>query len=80
MQLAEMLNSTVNQLRNIIASFPQRRQWDRHHIEPVIKVIAKFPPRNHRLQIAVRCRNHPNIDVDQFTAHPVKSLFLQDPQ
>ena len=80
MNLAEMLNSPMYQFRNIFLAFPQGRQGNRHHIQSIIQIFTEFPLSDHGFEITVSRGNHPKIDMHRLTSHPIKFLFLQDPQ
>ncbi len=69
------------QQRNVLEPVAQRRQFDRHHVEPVIEVFAKTALRNQRRQVAVGRRNHPHIALHLArAADPGQAALLEDAQ
>jgi len=43
----------------------QRRQLGADHGEAIVQVLAELPGLDHRAQVAVRRRDHPDVDVDR---------------
>ena len=71
----------MNQERNILAPVAKRRDFDRKHIEPVKKVLAKLFVADHVIQITMCSRNQTNIDMNgPCTSQPLELLFLQGAQ
>ena len=56
-----LLQEMPGQRGNVIAAFAQRRQGDRHHVEPVKQVFAEQPGGNHRRQVLVGRSDDPHI-------------------
>src|SRR5437879_10805063 len=59
----------------------QRRHFQRHDVEPVIKVLTKRSLPHARGQVAVRRRHHTDIDMDRIrAAESLHFTLLQNPQ
>src|SRR5262249_45932867 len=52
------------ELWNIVYTVPQRRQLDRKHVQPIIKVAPEFPCSHHFREVSMRCGNEPDIGLD----------------
>jgi hypothetical protein len=67
--------------RKILRPLAQRRQPDRHDVETIIKILAKFFLLNRLLEILVDGREKTDIATDNFGAtDALKLSFLQDAQ
>ena len=60
----------------VFAPLPQRRNDDRKGIEAEVQVFPELPIPHHLLQVAVRRRNHPDVDL----LHRVGADFLYFPR
>ena len=58
----EAINEVFDQQRNVRDSFSQWRHLDRYDIEPVQEIFAKFALRYERVQITMRCCEHPHVN------------------
>ncbi len=69
------------QIRNVLLALAQRRNIQRHHIQPVIEILAKCPLLQRRAQIHVGGGDHPHVDVPDFiAAQPLELALLQNAQ
>ena len=69
------------QRRDILLPIPQRRDRNRKHIQPVIKITPESPKPYLLQQIAIRGSNDPDIRRNHHTpANPLDLFFLQSPQ
>ena len=64
--------------RNIFLSLPQWRHMDLNHIQSVVQVFPKAPLTEHRLQIAMRRRDHPSFRPLRLLAALDDSELLQE--
>src|SRR5215469_2786495 len=65
----------------VLPPFPQRRQLDWEHIQPVENVAAKTPLTHCFLEIDIRSRNHSYVYLyDIIAADPGEFTVLQDSQ
>ena len=77
---ADFRQEMAHHLGNVIAPLAQRRHGDGNDIEPVIEILPERPFPDCRLQVAVRGRNHPDIDPDgDSPPDPHEFALLQDP-
>ena len=71
----------ARQGRNVFLALSYRRHNDRKAAQPVPEVLAEAPFRYHALQVAVRCRDHPEVDGDRaFSPDSLHLAVLQHPQ
>src|SRR5215831_7844716 len=71
----------VHEQRNIVRSLAERRHPDRYDSKTVVKIVAERAVSDHLLQIAIRGRNHADIDLDWTgLSNLVDLAFLQDAQ
>jgi hypothetical protein len=71
----------LEQLWNILAPFPKRRNGKGHHIESEVEIASEPPHIARRFQIQLRRRDNTNRDVDQLVgAETFKLTELQDAQ
>ena len=69
------------QHRNIFLPFAQRRHGQPHHRQPVIQILPEFARAHGLIQIAIRRRDQPHIDLDGMRpAHSLKFALLQNAQ
>ena len=67
----------ANQKLDVLAALAERRQMNRHHVEPVEKIGAEPALFDHRLEVAVRRRHEAHVDVDGARgAEPLDLLLL----
>src|SRR5262249_14372048 len=79
--LGELLDEMADEQRNVFFAVSQRRNTDRKDIQPVIQITAKFPVRNHLLEIAIRGRHQADIRLPcKRAAETFKFPLLQSPQ
>ena len=75
------LNGAARQRQNVAAPLAQRRQPQRHHVEPVVEIGAEARGANFLGQIAVRGRDQPHVEADRAgAAQPFDFALLQDAQ
>ena len=71
----------LHQRRNVLTSLAQRGQLDHDNVQPMPKVFAKLPARYECGQVAMRCRDHANIDRNGLAAADAGDhSFLQHAQ
>ncbi len=71
----------IGQHRDIGAARAQRRQRDRHHVDPVVEVLAEALLGDLFGQIAIGGGDQPHVDVEGLVAaDPPHFLFLQHAQ
>src|SRR5271163_1525261 len=71
----------MDEQRNVIFTFAQRREFDLHHVEPEEQVLAESAAANRRLEIAVRRSDHAGRDGDAFVrSHGLHFTLLQSAQ
>src|SRR5262249_53223175 len=74
-------DKVIEQERQVVEAFPQRRQLDRIDTETVKQGVAKDALGNERFQGAIGGRNHANVGLDDPIAPPpLEALFLQETQ
>jgi hypothetical protein len=71
----------LHQIRNILATFPQRGKRDRKRTQPVKEVGPELPLSDHFLQIEIGGGHHASVHVNGArAAQPLEFLLLQRPQ
>ena len=66
---------------DVLASLPQRRHVNRHHHEPVVKILAERAPSYGGLQVLVGGTDQPDADADVArAADAAKGHALEDLQ
>ena len=79
--LIVFVNEEVDQEGNVIPSFPEWREFDRHHIEAIEEIFSKEASFDLFLEVPVARRNDSNIHSDRFvSSRPLKLPFLKDPE
>src|SRR5262245_63268133 len=75
--LIEVADEMSNEKQYVLATFAQRRQRDRHHVQAVEEVFAEAPALNLVLQIAIDRNYNPynNLFLLQTTNAPETLLF-----
>jgi hypothetical protein len=75
------LEEVFRQLANVFAAFGERRELDRHDVDPVEEIGAKPPAGDVLLQVAVRRGDHAHVDVDgRRSTHALHPPFLERAQ
>src|SRR5580704_5680585 len=70
-----------NQLAYVLPALSQRRNHDRKHVQPIVKITAEFITCNHLCQIAMGGGNQTHVDVMRAAAaQAFELLFLQNAQ
>lgn len=64
---AAALVEGLDERRKFVPAIPQRRNDRMDDREPVEQVEAKLARARHREQVAVGCRNDPNVDADRLS-------------
>ena len=65
----------------VLAALPQRRQIDRHHVEPIVQILAETARIDLVLQILVRRRHDARVHLARLAgADALELLLLQDAQ
>ena len=79
--LVDLDQQVLDEERNVLGPLAKRRQAERHHLEPLVEVLAK-PAGAHLLgEIAVGGREDAGADRDaSHPAHPLDLALLQDAQ
>ena len=77
--LVEVLREVRREERDVLGAGAERRDEDRHDVDPVVEVLAEraLP---HRLgEVAVRRRDHPHVHADVArAADPLERLLLEE--
>jgi len=69
----------VRQKRDVAPADAQRRHVELHHLEPVVEVLAESTVLHALLQVAVRGRHDPNVDLQRFiAADPLELSLLKE--
>src|SRR3984893_14607909 len=75
------MDKVFQQHQNVVLPFAERRNLDWVWVQPVVEVRAKCPVCNGGFQIAIRCRDYADIDLDGLrAADAFEFTFLQHPQ
>src|SRR5262249_35521833 len=73
-----LVHKIVDEQRNVLQTFPQRREINRKDFQAVVEIRTKLLVRNHFAEIAVSCRDQPYVDRNRSRApEPFKFFFLQ---
>ena len=76
-----LLEKVINEQRQIVPTRSKRRDLDRHHIQTVIKIGAEFALLHQGLDVGIRRRHDPDIDLaGHVLSDPPHFVLLQDPQ
>ena len=65
---AEPGHEVVDQDRDLLPPLPERRDRDRHDVEPVVEVLAEEARRHDREQVLVGRRDQPGVGGDDLAA------------
>src|SRR6185295_8231685 len=69
------------QQRNIAAALAEGRQRHGNDVDSIIEILSKCPCPHQGLQVAVRCGDQTDVDVNRTsTADPLETSFLQYPE
>src|SRR6267142_721187 len=67
--------------RNVFATFAQRWQQNRNHIQTIVEIVTTLATLHHVHQIAVGRSHQPNVDLVSASAtQALELLFLKDTQ
>ena len=78
---AEPTDAVVDQQREILFPFPQRRQGKGHHAQPIVEVFPEASTLDLGFEVAVRRRDDPGVGLQPVpAAHPLELAFLEDAQ
>ena len=67
-----------DQFGNVLAPLAQRRQVDRHHVEPVVQVLAEAAVARFGQQVAIAGGDDAGVDADGLrVADALELAFLQ---
>src|SRR5262245_21898434 len=76
--LVVLLQEMVDEEGDRVLALAQRRERDRHHVEPVVEVLAEAPVGDRLLEVAVRGRDDPGVDAHvALAAEPRELPVLQ---
>ncbi len=76
-----LLDEVADQRGNVALALAQRRQRHRHHVEPVVEVLAEAPGLHLGGQVAVGGRHQAHVDLQRLgAAHALELAVLQHPQ
>ena len=71
----------IREQRNVFLPLAQRRHEYRDHAQTKVQIFAKASTADLGLQVLVRRREHPDVDLDpRRTADGLERLLLQDAQ
>ena len=69
----------LRQERDVLPALAERRQRERHHVQAVEEILPEAPLAHHRLEVAVRGREHAEVHADRVVAaHPLEGALLED--
>ena len=79
--IGKAAQKVVRQDQHIVAPLAQRRQVDLHHVESIVKILAKATGADLCRQIAMGRRQHPHIDrLGAIVTHARHRPLLQHSQ
>ena len=79
--LGDLVHQKPRQIGNVLRALAQGRHENRHHVEPVIQVLAKLAGLHRRFQVAVGGGDDPHVHPQGLAAaEPLQLAFLQHPQ
>ena len=77
----ELLREVLHERRNVIGPLAQRRIENRKDVEAIVEIAAELLVGDHLREIAVGCRDEPDVDADGAgAAQPLELLLLQHTQ
>jgi hypothetical protein len=75
----ELAEEVLQEKRDVLAPLAERRDLDRHHVQPVVEVLAKGPVSHRLFQIAMGSGEDANVHAERLVAaHPLERALLQD--
>src|SRR5438093_1119118 len=77
---AGTVSATSGHLRGVLAAVAQRRDFDRHHAQPIEQSLTEPAGADLTAEFAVGGSDDANVDLDAARPpYPLEGLFLQDP-
>ena len=81
MNLSQLVNEPIHQQGDVFFALTQRRQMHLKHVDAVIEIFPKVARGDQRLEVAIRRRHEPHVDLHRFVVADAPNLaFLQDSQ
>src|SRR5262249_49120582 len=78
---ADLLDEVLRKQSDVCRSAPQRRHFERHHVEAVIQVFAKLAVPDAGGQVAVGGSDYADVQADRIrTSEALHLALLQDAQ
>ena len=75
---ADAREDVPRQDEDVLGPFPERRDPERERRDPVVEVVAELLLADHRLEVEVRARDEPDVDVPVAdVAEPAERLLLE---
>ena len=68
----ERREEVAGQRAQVLGPLAERRQLDRHHVEPVVEVLAEAARRDRVLEVAVRGRDDAHVDAQRPAVPPTR--------
>ena len=72
----QLLQEVLHEERDVVATFAQRRQLDRNHVQPVVEILAKRSFGHHLREIRVRRGDDADVDLDRVRVADAFELAL----
>ena len=72
--IAELVQEVLREARDVLGPLAQRRQLQRHHLQPIHQVLAKRAGAHALGEVAVRRRDDANIHRHALDPHPPRAL------
>ncbi len=76
--LVELLDDVLHEQRDVADPLAQRRDLQRHHVEPVVEVVAEVAALDLGLEVAVGRGHEPHVDLERLDAADALELALLD--
>ncbi len=77
----DAIEEMLRQQRDVATTFPQSRQLDGEHLQPVIEILTEPTLLDHGAKVAVGGRHQPDVGVQGSRAtDPLESALFQDAQ
>ena len=77
----EFIDKVAHERGDVLLALPQRRDVDRHDVEPVEEVLPEETFLHILLEVAVRGGHEPHVHLDRLdAAHPFELVILDHPQ
>ncbi len=81
MPQGRLLEKCARQERDIVTPIAEGGQFDGHHVEPVVEILAKLPVSRQLMEVTVRGRDHADIDLGLTgTTEPRDAPLLKNPK